>query len=146
MRRVARRFEARGVDYAVVGAMGMFLHGYRRFTEDVNVLVTPVGLATIHAQLVGDGFVLNRHGGKHIRDAENGVRVEFVVTGDRVAAGSANPVVFPDPAGVWVDLAGVRTAKLSALIEMKLAAGTAPVRRKHAADVQEMIQRLRLPE
>jgi hypothetical protein len=145
MRRVARRLEAIGVDYAVVGAMARFLHGYRRFTEDVNLLVTPAGLATIHAKLIGDGYVLNRPGGKSSRDAENGVRVEFVVTGDR-PGGTDHPVVFPDPTGVSVDLAGVRTAKLSALIELKLAAGTSPVRRKHAADVQEMIRRLHLPE
>lgn len=74
------------------------------------------------------------------------MRVEFVLAVEWAAAGGTNSLTFPDPAGVSIDLAGVRTAKLSVLIEFKLAAGTAPTRGKHTADVQEMIRVLRLPE
>lgn len=55
MRRTARQLEALGVDYAVVGAMAMFLHGFRRFTEDVNVLVTADGLDVLREKLPADG-------------------------------------------------------------------------------------------
>jgi hypothetical protein len=33
------------VDYAVIGTMAMFYHGYRRFTESIDLVVTPSGLS-----------------------------------------------------------------------------------------------------
>ena len=36
LRRVVKRLDELGVPYAVVGGMALFLHGYRRFTEDVH--------------------------------------------------------------------------------------------------------------
>ena len=42
--RLARTLDELGVDYAIAGAMAMFLHGFRRFTEDVDVIVTREGL------------------------------------------------------------------------------------------------------
>ena len=41
LRRIAKRLDELGVPYAVVGGLAMFFHGYRRFTEDVDILVTP---------------------------------------------------------------------------------------------------------
>ena len=35
----------------------MYSHGFRRYTEDVGILVTPEGLATIHDKLDGLGYV-----------------------------------------------------------------------------------------
>ena len=61
--------------------MAMFYHGYRRFTEDVDILVTREGLKEIHRQLDGLGYVPPFAGSKQLRDAELGVRVEFLVTG-----------------------------------------------------------------
>jgi hypothetical protein len=53
MRRIAKRLNELGIPYAVVGGMALFLHGFRRFTEDVDILVTAEGLAEIHRQLTG---------------------------------------------------------------------------------------------
>ena len=36
LRKITRRLEELGISYAIVGGMAMFLHGYRRFTEDVD--------------------------------------------------------------------------------------------------------------
>lgn len=36
--------------------MALFLHGYRRFTEDVDLLVTANGLRQIHRELNGHGY------------------------------------------------------------------------------------------
>src|SRR5262245_37535925 len=41
--------------YCIVGGMCLFVHGYRRFTEDINLLVTAAGLEEIQRQLTGRG-------------------------------------------------------------------------------------------
>src|SRR5437667_10002378 len=57
LRKIAARLEGLGIPYAVVGGMAMFFHGYRRFTEAVDLLVTPEGLQDIHRRLEGLGYV-----------------------------------------------------------------------------------------
>src|SRR5262249_15226522 len=76
LRKITRRLNELGIPYAVVGGMAMFIHGYRRFTEDVNLLVTRESLAEIHRQLEGLGYTPPFAGSKQLRDAEHGVRVE----------------------------------------------------------------------
>src|SRR2546425_1188352 len=44
MRRLAKRLERAGIPYAVMGAMAVNLHGARRTTDDVDVLLTKEGL------------------------------------------------------------------------------------------------------
>jgi hypothetical protein len=48
LRRVTRRLDELGIPYALAGGMTLFLHGYRCFTEGVDMLVTSEGLAEIH--------------------------------------------------------------------------------------------------
>src|SRR5665213_1511688 len=48
LRRIAARLNDLGVPYAVVGGMALFQHGVRRFTEDVDILVTRDSLKLIH--------------------------------------------------------------------------------------------------
>src|SRR5260370_34993876 len=53
LREIARRLDSLGIAYAIVGGMALFLHGFRRFTEDVDVLVTAEGIKSIHQILIG---------------------------------------------------------------------------------------------
>src|SRR5438445_712615 len=76
LRKIVRRLEELGIPYALVGGMAMFFHGFRRFTEDVDILVTREGLQEVHRQLEGLGYLPLFSGSKHLRDAEFGVRVE----------------------------------------------------------------------
>src|SRR5437868_10012467 len=46
---ITSRLKALGIPYAVVGGMALFRHGLRRFTEDVDLLVTKKDLHVIHA-------------------------------------------------------------------------------------------------
>lgn len=146
MQAITKRLTELGIPYAVVGGMAMFLHGYRRFTEDVDILVTKESLAIIHEKLEGLGYLPPFEKSKNLRDTETGVRIEFLVTGGYPGDGKEKPVSFPDPAGVAVELDGIRCLNLETLIQLKLASGTAPGRRKDIADVQELIRLLRLPE
>jgi len=108
LRRVVKRLDELGVPYAVAGGMALFLHGFRRFTEDVDILVTKDGLRLIHEQLEGLGYVAPFQGSKNLRDADTGVRIEFLVTGEYPGDGKPKPVAFPDPAAVGVERDGVR--------------------------------------
>jgi hypothetical protein len=147
LRKICRRLEDLGIPYALVGGMAMFFHGYRRFTEDIDLLVTTEGLRKAHEQLEGAGYLPPFAGSKQLRDTETGVRVEFLVTGNYPGDGKPKPVVFPDPAGITTDVDGMRVIQLPTLIELKLASGmTGLGRMRDLADVQELIKSLNLPE
>src|SRR5436305_10612208 len=77
LEKVTRKLDELGIPYALVGAMALFFHGFRRFTEDVDLLVTPEGLKAIHERLEGLGYLPPFTGSRHLRDTESGVRVEF---------------------------------------------------------------------
>jgi hypothetical protein len=146
MRKIAQRLEELGVPYAVAGGMALFLHGRRRFTEDVDILVTPEGLKLIHERLEGLGYLPPFAGSKHLRDTETGVRIEFLTTGDFPGDGKPKPIAFPDPAAVRVEKEGLAVMSLPSLIELKLAYGmTNALRVQDIADVQALIQILQPP-
>jgi hypothetical protein len=148
LRRLASRLEAEGIAYALVGGMALGEHGYVRMTEDVDLLLTRAGLARFHDRLVGHGYVGTHPGAmRSFRDADSGVRVEVLVTGEFPGDGRPKSVAFPDPADVAADVDGLRVLVLPKLIELKLASGTsAPHRLRDLADVQEIIKARRLDE
>lgn len=146
MRRIAKRLDELGVPYAIVGGMALFQHGFRRYTEDVDILVTKESLPIIHGNLSGRGYLAAFAGSKNLRDTELGVKIEFLITGGFPGDGKPKPVSFPDPAVVAVELDGRKYIPLPTLIELKLASGmTNPSRLKDLADVQEVIKTLNLP-
>lgn len=146
LRRIARRLDELGIPYAVAGGMALFQHGYRRFTEDVDLLVTRDGLTQAHQHLEGLGYRPAFPGSRNLRDSELGVRIEFLVAGEFPGDGRPKPVAFPDPISAGFRHDGVSYVNLPSLIETKLAAGiTEPGRMKDLADVQEMVRILNLP-
>lgn len=145
LHRIVRRLDEIGVPYAVSGGMALFAHGFRRFTEDVDVLVTAEGIERIHQELEGPGYRPAFPDSRQLRDTESGVRVEFLVTGQFPGDGQPKPVAFPDPARVAIEKDGIKYLSLPALIELKLASGmTNPARLKDLADVMELVKLLGL--
>ncbi len=145
LQRIARRLNEIGIPYAVVGGMALFHYGHRRFTEDVDILVTREGLKQIHAALDGLGYVRSSYS-KHLRDTDAGVKIEFLISGEFPGDGKRKPVAFPDPKGVSVESAGISILNLETLVELKLASGLSNTERgKDLVDVQELIKELRLP-
>jgi hypothetical protein len=145
MRRIAQRLDDLGIDYAVVGGMALYLHGFRRFTEDVDILVTPESLKRIHEEVEGRGFVRPFEKSKNLRDSDTRVRIEFLVTGQFPGTGKPGPVPFPDPKDVAEVRDGLKVLNLAKLMELKLASSRGAGRRKDLGDAQEMIRTLRLP-
>lgn len=144
--RLTKALDELQVDYAVAGAMAMFMHGYRRFTEDVDLLVTRDGLAKIHEALEGRGYVKPFAASKNLRDAQNGVKIDFIISGQFPGDGKPGPVAFPAPHEASEVQDGIRVVTLPRLVELKLASGQAQHRLKDLGDVQELIQHLKLPQ
>ena len=147
LKRLASRLREEALDYALIGGMALVAHGYRRFTEDVKILMTPETLERFRQRLVGLGYRPSFPGAsKSFRDAETGVTIEVVATGEYPGDGKPKPVAFPDPRGARFERDGLWLITLEKLVELKLASGlSAPHRLKDLADVQDLILRLGLP-
>ena len=146
LRRIAQWLDELSIRHAIAGSMALFFHGYRKFTEAVDLLVTSEGLKTIHQNLEGLGYRPLYAGSRHLRDTDSGVRVEFLVTGEFPGDGKPKPVAFPDPIQSMELIDGVPVLNLPSIFNLKLASGmTNPGRLKDLADAQELIRILRLP-
>jgi hypothetical protein len=147
LRAITARLNELVIPYAVAGGVALVAHGYGETTLDIEILVTPEGLQNIHQQLEGFGYIAPFKGSKQLRDADTGVRIEFLVTGQFPGDGKPKPAAFPDPAAVAVNIDGINYLRLEKLIELKLASGmTNPGRLKDLADGQELIRNLKLDE
>ena len=130
------------IDYVVIGAVALLAHGYPRFTEDIDLVLTAEGLDKFHDELVGLGYAPAFPGArKRLRSTKDGVSIEVMITGEYPGDGKPKPVSMPEPASASTEIDGVRFVTLEKLIELKLASGmTAPDRLKDLADVQELMK------
>lgn len=146
MKRIASRLEEAGIPYAVCGGMALYRQGFRRFTEDVDILVTREGLDQLHELLEGRGFLKTYQLGKTLRDTTNGVKVEFLITGEFPGDGLPNEVAFPDPVEAAELSNDVKVLSVPWLITLKLASGlTGRDREKDFVDVSALIKARDLP-
>jgi len=139
---LASDLKQQGIDYMVIGAVALLAYGYPRFTEDIDLVLTPAGLEAFHRNLVGLGYLPAFQGArKKLRSTRDGVSIEVLTSGEYPGDGQPKPVSFPVPADSSTDIDGVRIVTLEKLVELKLASGmTAPDRLKDLADVQELIK------
>jgi hypothetical protein len=117
------------IPHAVIGGVAVCLHGYRRNTVDLDMLIRPNDATTVRAVLEsGDG-------------SPSGVSVKWLMAGDK--EGPRQPAVFPDPADptAVTSIEELPVLTLAALIQSKLACGLGNLRRtnKDFADVVELI-------
>lgn len=146
LRKIVKRLEGLGIPYAVVGGMALVHHGYRRFTDDVDILINREDLQRLHREVEGLGYLPPFAGSKQLRDTELSVKIEFLTTGEFPGDGKPKPVAFPEPAAVSEEDDGIRYIQLAALMTLKLASGmTNSGRLKDLADVQELIKLKKLP-
>jgi hypothetical protein len=148
LRSLAKRLDAEGIPYAILGGMALNLHGFVRETVDVDVLLTRESLDRFRERLVGRGYVPAFAGAlKSFMDAETGVRIDVIAAGDFPGDGRPKDIAFPEPANVAVDRGGIRVVPLEGLLELKLASGLSAEHRRliDLADVQRAIEALKLP-
>jgi len=140
--RLSNDLEERGIDYMVIGAVALLAHGYPRFTEDIDLVMTPEGLQKFHEELIGLGYTPAFPGArKRLRSTVDNVSIEVMTTGEYPGDGKPKPVSMPAPAEASTEIDGIKFVTLEKLIELKLASGiSAPDRLKDLADVQELIK------
>jgi hypothetical protein len=128
-----------GIAYAICGGVAVCLHGYQRNTVDLVLIVVREDSDRIRQVLENAGLTWNPDTKEF--HTETGIPVQFVISGEK--AGRGYEVKVPEPAGddnVEV-IEGLSVVRLSRLLEMKLASGSANIRRTHRdfADVVELI-------
>ncbi len=148
LRRICKRLNEMDIPYAVAGGLALFQHGFRRFTEDVDILVTLEGLKLIHKKLCGLGYLPIHAKSKNLRDTQSKVNIDFIIAGGYPGDGKESPVSFPLPEDVSVLKEGISWLDLPTLIELKLASGmTGGIHRaKDITDVLEIMKMLLLPK
>ena len=113
----------------VIGAVALLAHGYPRFTDNIDLVMTAEGLQEFHEELVG------------LRSTTDNVSIEVMTTGEYPGDGKPKPVSMPAPAEASTEIDGIKFVTLEKLIELKLASGiSAADRLKDLADVQELIK------
>ncbi|HET6973845.1 MAG TPA: hypothetical protein VFH96_07440 [Pyrinomonadaceae bacterium] len=140
--RLSSDLEERGIDYMVIGAVALLAHGYPRFTEDIDLVMTAEGLQKFHEELIGLGYTPAFPGArKRLRSTTDNVSIEVMTTGEYPGDGKPKPVSMPEPSEASTEIDGIRFVNLEKLVELKLASGiSAPDRLKDLADVQELIK------
>ena len=68
--RVNRLFAAQGIEHAVVGGVAVCLHGYRRNTVDLDLLIRPEDSGAVRSALELDGLACHDklHGNSRFRE------------------------------------------------------------------------------
>jgi hypothetical protein len=140
--RLSSDLDERGIEYMVIGAIALLAHGYPRFTEDIDLVMTAEGLQKFHEELVGLGYSPAFPGArKRLRSTTDNVSIEVMTTGEYPGDGKPKPVSMPAPAEASTEIDGIKFVTLEKLIELKLASGiSAADRLKDLADVQELIK------
>jgi hypothetical protein len=139
LRRFVKVLDNAEVDYALVGAVAMFFHGYRRFTESIDVVVTRSGLNRVYEICEFHGFVRSGSA-NNIRDVDTGVKVVFLVNGLVPPIFGLGRLEIPNPTDVSASSDGLSLATLETQITLKMNSGRASHRIKDLADAQSLIQ------
>lgn len=95
--RLTSRLQDLDISSELVGGYALILHGVRRFTEDIDMVIRPRDLAVLRDGLIGAGYVSIPGAARSIRDAQTGVRIDFVLSGEFPGDGKPKAVAFPDP-------------------------------------------------
>ncbi|MEZ5345802.1 MAG: hypothetical protein R2681_09640 [Pyrinomonadaceae bacterium] len=142
LRKLTADLDAHSIDYCVIGAVALNQHGYKRFTEDIDLLLNKEGLEKFQNELVGFGYrPAFKDAARKFRTTAENVPVEIITAEEYPGDGKEKPVKFPNPSEDQVVIDGIKTVTLEKLIELKLASGmTAKNRLKDLADVQELIK------
>ncbi len=127
------------LEYSICGGVAVCLHGYQRNTVDLDLVIRREDSRRVRELLESAGLTWDQSAAEF--RTEGGVAVQFLLAGE--SAGRGTGIQIPEPAGpenVEV-IEGLTVLRLSKLVEMKLACGSANLRRTHKdyADVVELI-------
>ncbi len=147
MRRLARILDEMKIPFAIVGAMAANVHGHKRTTADVNILIRREDLVRFKSKHIGLGWMDKFEGSKNFKDTITSVNVDTLIVGDYPGDGLPKPVAFPAPEDVsFRNDEGIPFITLETLLELKIACGTTVSHRpRDLDDVIQLIRVNRLP-
>lgn len=118
---LAKKLGKANIDYAVIGGMAVNAHGHHQTTDDVDILLTPAGLAQFREQFVGRYFDPFPALPRRFVDRANGETLNVYVMGRFPGNGEPGPIAYPDPAAVCEWIKNVAFVNLFTLIQLNLA-------------------------
>ena len=134
LHRIVAHLNEWDVEYAVTGGLALVHHGYRRFTENIDIIVTDQGWRKIYDHLVGNEYWSPSPHSRLLRDSETGVRIKLWIVREVRCDQS-----------YFAHENAIRYVDLKMLIEVKLWPGIVPGGRlRHHIDAQELLKRLPL--
>jgi hypothetical protein len=142
MRRLVKRLEKASIPYVIVGGMAVYAHRYRRTTDDVDVLLTPEGLAEFRRLFLPRYYDTLPKRSRRFVDKKNNVSLDVLVSGFFPGSGKPGPIAYPDPSQVGELRQKIRIVDLVTLVQLKLAAR----RYQDFADVVNLIRLNELDE
>ena len=127
------------IDHAIVGGVAVCLHGYRRNTVDLDLLIRSEDTVEFRSALEAEGFEWVAED-KEFR-SRSGVAIQVVIAGEKEGPGQAATFPNPGDAKYVTTIEGLPVLSLAELIQSKLACGLGNLRRTHKdfADVVELI-------
>jgi hypothetical protein len=147
LKQLAADLKSRNIAYVVIGGVALFAHGYRRLTNNIDIVLTAEGLNRFVTPVSGKAPpTLSNYdpvfgSNKSVRSVPHGVTINVMTAGEYPGDGKPKQVCMPEPATAAVEIDGIKFVTLEKLVELKLASGiTAPDRLKDLADVQELIK------
>ncbi|HEY2414055.1 MAG TPA: hypothetical protein VGI40_17545 [Pirellulaceae bacterium] len=145
LRKIAEFLADENIAYAVSGGLAAFHHGYRCYTEGIDVIVETESLPRIESNLTD--FKCRGLSNHRFVDCETGVSVRFHLAGEVAGRSSGEDILFPEPTQVRECGESINYVNLPTLINLDLAAwsdGRGAIR--GLANVQEYIKVLYLPQ
>ena len=142
LRRLIKRLEKANIPHAVMGGMAVYAHGYRRLTDDVDVLLTRESFEEFKRRFVPKNYEPVPGRSRRFTDRANGVTVDVLLTGLYPGMGKPGPIAFPDPVSVRQQINDMQYIDQLTLIQLKLAAR----RHQDFADVVNLIRANNLDE
>jgi hypothetical protein len=125
--------------HAIVGGLAVCLHGYRRNTVDLDLLIRPEDTAEVRSALEAEGLQWVTADNEF--RSVSGVPIQFVIAGE--SEGPGQPAKFPSPGDAKhvTRIDDLPVLSLAQLIQAKIACGLGDMRRTHKdfADVVELI-------
>ncbi len=135
MRRLVKRLQKANIPHPVVGGMAVFVHGYRRTTDHLDILLSRAGYEDFRRLFVPKYYSPVAGRGRRFQDRANEVTLDILVTGLFPGSGKPGPIAHPDPEQVRELIKNVYVIDLVTLITLELAAR----RHQDFADVVNLI-------
>lgn len=120
--KLARNLLKHDIKYAIVGGFALNVHGFKRQTIDVDVLMSKDDLVKFKQKIQHNGFAPRFRGAeKSFRDPTSNVGVDIIVSGTFPGDGKPKSLAFPEVTSENVmEIDGLTVIDLKTLIDLKL--------------------------